>query len=330
MAGSGVKVVVSAIAGNGFITIIKFIGWFVSQSPSLLAEAVHSLADTLNQILLLVGLKSSKGNPSRKKPTGSGNARYLWNLISAVGIFFLGFGVTAFHGLHGLIGGDYTAKPISWIAIAVLIVSLIIEMYVLIQAYKEVQIQKGSSSYIQFFNESDDPTIVAVLLEDGVAVLGVILALFGIVLGSLFGNALFDIIASLVIALLLGFLAIALGVVNSKLLIGKSATIHKEEEIKAYIESLNEIISVEKIRTKIIGANSVRLSLEVELNGDALIDQHRLNEDVKKINNGESPLKILHKSNERMVRVTGALVNKLELDLQAKFPEVTIIDFEIN
>ena len=92
MAGSGIKIVVSAIAGNSFITVIKFIGWFFSQSPSLLAEAIHSVADTLNQILLLIGLKQSEAESSREHPLGVGEARYLWNLISAVGIFFLGFG----------------------------------------------------------------------------------------------------------------------------------------------------------------------------------------------------------------------------------------------
>jgi zinc transporter 9 len=312
MAGSGVKVVVSAIAGNSFITVIKFIGWFVSQSPSLLAEAIHSLADTLNQILLFIGLKTSEKEPTRDMPTGSGGSRYLWNLISAVGIFFLGFGVTAFHGMHGLISGHYDPRPISWIGIGVLIVSLIIEMYVLIQAYKEVKIQKGNRGFVDFFKESDDPTIVAVLLEDGVAVLGVLMALVGIILGHVFGNALFDIIASLIIALLLGFLAIALGVINSKLLIGKSVT------------------RIETLSTKIIGAGKVRLSVEVELNGDALIDHNALNNDIKGIETGEEIAKVLHNSNKRMVRITGNTINEIELKIVEKFPEVSIIDFEVN
>jgi zinc transporter 9 len=330
MAGGGIKVVVSAIAGNSFITVIKFIGWFVSQSPSLLAEAVHSLADTLNQILLLVGLKTSKKGPTRENPTGSGGSRYLWNLISAVGIFFLGFGVTAFHGMHGLISGHYEPNPISWIGIGVLVVSLIIEMFVLIQAYNEVKLQKGNTSYLDFFVESDDPTLVAVLLEDGVAVLGVILALLGIVLGHVFGNALFDILASLVIALLLGFMAVALGILNSKLLVGKSVTIHKEETIKSFVESRKEVTSVEAISTRIIGAGKIRLSLEVELSGSALINQEVIKEDVKKVEQGESLTKIIHKSNERMVRITGNTINEIELAIVEAFPEVVIIDFEVN
>jgi zinc transporter 9 len=330
MAGSGVRVVVSAIAGNSFITVIKFIGWFVSQSPSLLAEAIHSLADTLNQILLFIGLKTSQKEPTRDMPTGSGGSRYLWNLISAVGIFFLGFGVTAFHGMHGLISGHYDPRPISWIGIGVLIVSLIIEMYVLNQAYKEVKIQKGNRGFVGFFKESDDPTIVAVLLEDGVAVLGVLMALMGIILGHIFGNALFDIIASLIIALLLGFLAIALGVINSRLLIGKSVTIHKEEEFRGFLETLDQISRIETLSTKIIGAGKVRLSIEVELNGDALIDQHALVSDIKSIETGADAAKILHNSNKRMVRITGNTINEIELKIVEKFPEVSIIDFEVN
>ncbi len=330
MAGGGVKVVVSAIAGNGFITIIKFIGWFFSQSPSLLAEAVHSLADTFNQILLLIGLKHSEKGPTRDNPLGAGEARYLWNLISAVGIFFLGFGITAYHGLHSLVSGHYEVGPISWLGIGVLIVSFIIEYYVLVQAYREVNLQKGSRGYVQFFKESDDPTIVAMLLEDGVAVLGVLLALTGIILGQVFQSALFDIFASLVIALLLGFMAIALGIINSKLLIGKSITVHKESEVKSFIESLIEINSVKTITTQIIGANQVRLSIEVELNADAIMDQQAISDDVKEIEKGESVTKILHKSNERMVRIAGTVINDVELQIQDKYPEFTIIDFEIN
>ena len=330
MSSGGLKVVVSAIAGNSFITVIKFIGWFFSQSPSLLAESIHSLADTLNQILLFVGLKKSKGGPTRDFPTGKGGARYLWNLISAVGMFFIGFGVTAFHGFHALLSGHYEVGPISWIGIGVLVISFIIEFIVLSQAYKEVKRLKQSRTFYEYFLESDDPTVIAVLLEDGVAVLGVSFALLGIGLGQVFQSAIFDIIASLFIALLLGLMAVLLALVNGKLLMGRSATTHKEDEISSFIQALPEVERIESLTTKIIGASNMRLSLEIEIYGHLLIPQNVLEQDKKKIEEGADIMKVLTRSSERMVRVTGERINQIEQKIRINFPEITLIDLEIH
>lgn len=330
MASGGTKVVISAIAGNSFITVIKFIGWFFSQSPSLLAEAIHSTADTCNQILLLIGLNQSQIKSSREYPRGFGEARYLWNLVSAVGIFFVGFGVTAFHGLHSLVSGHYEIGPFSWIGITVLVISFVVEFGVFRQAIKEVnQLRKGKS-YFQYLMECDDPTVMAVLLEDGVAVLGVLFALVGIFLGQFFKSALFDIGASLLIALLLGFMAILLGTVNGKLLIGKSINGNDEAEIKKFIEGFPEIKHIERFSTVIFGANQIRLSIELELYGHLLIEQKLLEADAKRIQQGDSPIKILTKTAQRMVRLTGEKINQIELRIQEKYPQITLIDLEIH
>ena len=328
--GNGVKVVLTAVIGNLFITVIKFIGWFFSSSPSLLAEAIHSLADTFNQILLFIGMKQSNKKYSRDLPTGSGGARYLWNLISAVGIFFIGFGVTFYHGIHSLLQGHFEVGPISYVGIIVLTVSFIIEFYVLIGAYKEVKLQKGNRDYLTFIKESDDPTIVAVLLEDGVAVLGVVLALIGIIMGQVFQNSLFDIIVSLIISFLLALLAVLLGVMNSKLLIGKSLSVHKEEQINKFILNQPEIDKVLKLSTRVLGAGQVRLSLEVEIHGESIIDYKMLDLESQDIKNGANPAKVLVKSSERMVRITGNVVNELQKRIHSEFPELSIIDFEIT
>ena len=330
MATGGTKVVVQAISGNFFITIIKFIGWFVSHSPSLLAEAIHSAADTSNQILLLIGMKQSQKQASRDYPRGHGSSSYMWNLISAVGVFFIGFGVTFYHGIHSLLSGHYESGTISWIAITVLVVAFIIEFYVLIGAYKEVKSQKKDLSYLEFFHESDDPTVLAVLLEDGVAVLGVLLALTGILLGQVFQTALFDIGASIAISLLLGFMAIALAFINGKLLIGRSLSLEKEDQIKSFVFNLPEVESIEKIQTIVLGASRVRLSLEIELCGESIIDKNALNADAKKLASGDEPIKVLTKTSTRMVRATGKTINEIEALIYNEFPEVKMIDFEIN
>lgn len=328
MAAGGTKVVLQAIFGNGFITILKFFGYFVTASPSLMAEAVHSMADTFNQILLYIGMRQAKGKPTREYSTGYGGASYVWNLVSAVGIFFLGFGITFYHGIHSLIEPHGT-PVVSWIGIGVLIISFIIEMWVLFGAIKEVNRQRGSMSYLQFFRESDDPTVLAVLLEDGIAVLGVVLAMFGLVIGQVTGSAIFDSIIAIIISLLLGFLAIALGVINGKLLMGKSVPIHKEEDIKNFIEAFPQVHHIEKINTKIIGAGKVRLSVEVKFHGERLIDENILKQDQKDLESGQSPHKVLINACERMVRITGREINQMELEIHRVFPEVAIIDFEV-
>ena len=330
MAGGGAKVVLQAIFGNGFITVLKFIGWFISQSPSLLAEAIHSAADTFNQILLLIGMKQSRKVATRDFPRGHGTSSYLWNLVSAVGVFFIGFGVTFYHGMHSLLAGHYEVGPLSWLTLAILVIAFSIEFYVLIGAYKEVEKQREGRSYLEFFHESDDPTVLAVLLEDGVAVLGVLLAFCGIILGQVFQSALFDIFASIGIALLLGFMAVALAFINGKLLIGKSLSSLKEEEIKAFLKSLPEVEHVEKLSTIVIGAGKVRLSVEVELCGEKIVDLSKLKLDAERIGTNDDAYKVLLKTSERMVRKTGRIINEIEAKIQSEFKEIVIVDFEIN
>ncbi|RYZ69293.1 MAG: heavy metal transporter, partial [Proteobacteria bacterium] len=92
------RAVLAAVLGNFFVTGIKFVGWMLSFSPSMLAEAIHSMADTLNQVLLFVGIRHGEGKPTSMYPFGKGRARYIWNLVSAMGIFFVGFGFTTYHG----------------------------------------------------------------------------------------------------------------------------------------------------------------------------------------------------------------------------------------
>ena len=98
-----VKVVLTAAVVNFFVTLAKSVGWMYSMSPSMLAEAIHSFADTPNQLLVYLGIRISRKGPTREYPAGYGQARYLWNLISASGIFFIGFGVTVYHGVSSLV-----------------------------------------------------------------------------------------------------------------------------------------------------------------------------------------------------------------------------------
>lgn len=330
--GGTLKVVISAISGNAIITLGKFAGFFVSASPSMLAEAIHSLADTLNQILLFIGIKQSKHKASSQHPLGFGSATYLWNLISAVGIFFLGFGVTAYHGIHSLIHPPQSLNhSINWIAIGVLAFAFVIEGYVLIQAYKEVNRKRNGLNWISFFNESDDPTAIAILFEDGIAVLGVVLAFIGMMLSYFLKNPVFDAITSIIIALLLGVMAIFLGIANGRFLIGRAMTANSQEDMKEFIEGLEIVERVEQIITRVLGPSNVRLSLELSLNGSLLIDRKKISIDVQKLkSHPEAATGILVDTFDRAIRSSGNAINELEKKIQQRFPEVKFIDLEIH
>jgi len=118
-----VKVVLTAVVVNFFVTIAKAVGWLISFSPSMLAEAIHSFADTANQLLVYLGIRISKKAPTREYPAGYGQARYLWNLISASGIFFIGFGVTVFHGVSTLLNSHPDAQFSYGVGIGILLFS---------------------------------------------------------------------------------------------------------------------------------------------------------------------------------------------------------------
>jgi zinc transporter 9 len=332
MAGTATtKVVLSAVAGNGVITVAKGFGWLTTGSPSMLAEAIHSLADTFNQALLYIGIRHGDIGPSRSFPLGQAGARYLWNLISATGIFFIGFGVTLYHGIHALLHAhEVTELGFNWIAIGILLFALVVEGYVLLIALKGVNAQRGETGLIEFLKHSDDPTAVAVLFEDAIAVLGVVLALVGIVISNALHTALPDAIASILIGMLLGVMAVVLAVVNGRLLLGRAADHELEDEIRELIASQLSVESVEHLTTRVVGPSMLRLSCEIELHGSALIDREQFELEVEELRAGNDPAPILADASKRMVRLVGAEINALERVIRERYPQVVVIDLEVH
>ncbi|MCB0392643.1 MAG: cation diffusion facilitator family transporter, partial [Bdellovibrionales bacterium] len=319
------------LIGNGVITVAKFIGWFFFFFPSILAEAIHSVADTFNQILLFIGVKHGQALESEKYPFGQGSARYLWNLISAVGIFFLGFGITAYHGFHSLITlNEHPYETPSLVGTFILIIALIVEGYVFLVALKEVNTKRQRLGFFEYLNQSDDPTTIAVLLEDGIAVLGVLLALSGLWISKFFQSALPDAITAIIIAFLLGFMALALAYINGRLLIGYAAPKTSEAMIRKFLQQQPEVEKIVKLKTLILGPERVKLTIELELHGTAFIDRQQIINDSEKIKNGEEPTPILFDTSERMIRLIGKGINKLEKRIYSRFPSIVAIDLEVN
>ena len=300
----------------------------------MLAEAIHSLADTLNQTLLFVGIRHGSGKPTPIYPWGKGQARYVWNLVSALGIFFIGFGVTTYHGVTELFAAQQAqhggATGEIWLPVGILIFSLLVETYTLYVAVSSVNQARGETALWDFIRSGDDPTGVAVLLEDSIAVLGVLVALTGIFISRRTGSPIPDAIASIVIGCLLGIMAAVLAIANGRILIGASAGKEREAEILDFVESYPTVERVVNLRTAVLSPGRLRLSIEVEFHGGILINRQQIEKDAELIREGENPTYILVETAERMVRTVGREINKLEADLHAKFPEIAMIDLEVN
>ncbi|HXH73141.1 MAG TPA: cation diffusion facilitator family transporter, partial [Mariprofundaceae bacterium] len=188
MSHGSMKTVLTAVVGNSVVTLAKFVGFAFSGSSALLAEAVHSLADTANQGLLYVGLRRSEREADQHHHFGYGQERYFWNLISAVTIFFVGCVYTVTHAVGQLSEGH--EPELSWIAFGIVGLAFVVEGYSFLVALGEFNRQRreAGKGFIAYFTETRDPTTLAVLIEDTVAVFGLLLALLGMGLSAWTGS----------------------------------------------------------------------------------------------------------------------------------------------
>jgi len=263
------KAVITAIIANALVTVAKFIGFFFSGSSALLAEAVHSLADTANQALLYLGLKRSQRVADVTYHFGYGQERYFWNLVSAITIFFLGCIYTIMHSLEQL---KYGHEPeMSWIAFAVIGFAFIVEGYSFSVAYVEFSRQRKAANmgFMQYVNETRDPTTLAVLIEDTVAVMGLMFALIGMSLAAYTGSALFDIGAALAIALLMGLLAFFLAATNKKYLLNVSDGAINDVAKSAWSND-ERVQNIRHIHSIVLSPKESIVMAELELREEAL------------------------------------------------------------
>ncbi|MES0370854.1 MAG: cation diffusion facilitator family transporter [Mariprofundaceae bacterium] len=250
MSHGSTKAVLTAIAGNSVVTVAKFVGFAFSGSSALLAEAVHSLADTANQALLYLGLRRSKKGADEKHHFGYGQEQYFWNLVSAVTIFFIGCVYTIMHALDSL---QHDHQPeLSQLVFIIIGLAFIVEGYSFLVALNEFNRQREEKGYsfFAYFRASNDPTTVAVLIEDSVAMLGLVLALLGMAASAYTGSSIFDGIAALSIGVLMGALAFFLATVNKKYLINAAdpdmdclaSKIWEEDERIQRLQLVNSIV----------------------------------------------------------------------------------------
>ena len=205
-----------AIGTNSVIAIAKGIGWFLTGSPTLFAETVHSLADVGNQVLLKIGEVRARGVPDREHPFGRGQEKFFWALVSAVSVFFIGCAVNVYHGVHALLSPP-TESEFSLLVIGLLVFSLALESWTFVVALRELGGIRGLRE------NRHNTTVLAVLLEDTIALIGILLTL--VVAGGAYvlgPHPEFDAAIAIVVGLLLGVMAIFLAALNRRLLIDTS------------------------------------------------------------------------------------------------------------
>jgi zinc transporter 9 len=327
----GNKSVIAALLGNIFVTILKTIVAISSLSASMFAESIHSFADTLNQSLLLVGLKRSKKPADKFRGYGYGIERFFWSLISACGILFIGAGVTIYHSINSLIENE-GLKDFSYLSIAVLCLAFVIEGTTLIIALREL---KGKKKFSKEIFIDADPVTLAVVYEDGAAILGVIVALIAQFLIYFTGNSVYDSIGGIIIGLILGFLAIILIIKNHHYIIGKSLN---EKTRKEVVELLLEdpcIEHVSEFKSVAVDINKYRIFTTVEWNGSPLYEEiyeaGDLKEEYDNIKDDFCEFtKLIFKTTDRIPRLVGKHIDEIEKKITDKFPEIKYVDIEIN
>src|SRR3954449_4977567 len=233
------KSVFAALGANTAIAIAKFVAAIVSGSASMLAEAFHSLADTGNQALLLLGIKRAARPADEAHPFGHGKARFFWGLLVAVSLFTVGGGFSIWQGVIGLVNGHEVPDPT--VALIVIPFSICFEGYAWRTAWKQLDETRGGRSVWAALRLSKDPEVLTVLAEDTAAICGLLVAALGISLASLTGEAAFDAAGSIVIGLILLAVAVLLGRENAALLLGEAVDPRVREEIEGAINGVDEV-----------------------------------------------------------------------------------------
>ena len=268
MASGSTKAIVAAMIANGGISIAKFVGFAVTGATSMLAEAVHSVADTGNQALLLWGGRAAKKQATSSHPFGYGRERYFWSFVVALVIFTLGSLYALYEGFHKLkhVGDHGLESP--WVAIGILAVAIVLECFSFRTAIIESRAVKGDATWWQFIRQSKTPELPVVLLEDLGALVGLILALLGVGLSMITHNPIWDAYGTISIGILLGVIAVVLVIEMKSLLIGEGVDPEREKQIVATVNNNAQVTRLIHMRTMYVGPEELLIGMKVEFKAD--------------------------------------------------------------
>ena len=260
------KVIIAAFLGNSLIAVTKFIAASITGSSAMVSEGIHSLVDTGNQMLLLYGMRAAQRPADQHHPFGYGKEIYFWSFIVALLIFAIGAGVSIYEGvLHILHPSKMENVLINYVVLGC---AIVFEGAAWVFAVREFSKSKGDAGYVDAVRRGKDPTMFAVVFEDSAALLGLLVALLGIVLGQVTGNLYFDGIASVIIGLILGFSAVWLAYETKSLLIGESASRSTVSSIRDALQTTPGWTHVNEISTLHMGPDYVVLTISLDFRDD--------------------------------------------------------------
>jgi cation diffusion facilitator family transporter len=264
--GDSRRAVIAALAANLGIAIAKFVGFAFTRSSSMLAEGVHSVADTGNQLLLLLGHHRAGLEPTPTHQFGYGRERYFWSFVVAIVLFSLGSVFAIVEGIEKILN-PHELESLGW-ALAILAVAAVLEGSSLRTALRESSPARQGISWWTFIREAKGPELPVLLLEDTGALIGLLIAFVALVLAAVTGSSVWDGIGSVLIGLLLGAAAIVLAIETKSLLIGEAASASDEEAIVSAIEGSDRVRRLIHLRTEHLGPDELLVAAKVDFDPD--------------------------------------------------------------
>ena len=277
------RVVIAALSVNLAIAAFKFAAALVSRSSAMLAEAGHSLADTVNQVFLLVGMRRSARQPDDAHPFGYGLESYFWSFMVALSIFTLGAGFSVHEGIEKIVNRndpDHALGNPTWAFVA-LAVSIVLEGYSFTVAMKEFRSLARGRTIRQTLREARDPTVLTVLFEDLAALFGLVVALGGLTLSYATGSVVYDGAASIVVGVALAGVAWFLAQDTRSLLLGEGVSKGEEEAIRRIVTSHPNVSGIVHLRTMHLGPKEAIAAIKVKFRPP--LDLHSLEERINQI-----------------------------------------------
>ncbi len=267
----GTKAILAALLANMGIAVTKFVAYVISGSSAMLAESVHSLADSGNQVLLLVGGKRARRAADREHPFGYGRERYVYAFMVAIVLFTVGGVFSIYEGVHKI----QHPEPISvvWLPISVLAIAIVLESFSLRTALREAKPHRQGASLWQFIRRAKAPELPVVLLEDIAALVGLVFALTGVLAAVLTGQAIFDGIGTVAIGGLLIAVALILGVEVKSLLVGEGASVRDAAAIRSAIEATPGVDRIIHMRTLYVGPDELLVGSKVAVPAASTAEQ---------------------------------------------------------
>ncbi|HEY9290755.1 MAG TPA: cation diffusion facilitator family transporter [Microlunatus sp.] len=278
------KAIIAALLANTFIALLKFAGWGLTGVSSMLAEAIHSVADTGNQFLLLIGGRRAKKEATKEHPFGYGRERYVFAFMVSIVMFSIG-GVfalyEAFHKLEEILAGHHEDMGRWWwVPLVILIGAIIAEGLSFRTALRESKKARGQQRLSRYIRAAKAPELPVVILEDFAALVGLVFALFGVVLTKITGNGLFDVIGTTLIGLLLVAVAITLAVETKSLLLGEAASPQSIDKINSALLATDGVDRVIHMKTLHLGPEEIMVAAKIAVSPEdsatdvaALIDR---------------------------------------------------------